>query len=164
MENPIHSRKFEVNYYEQSVDCWRIVSHLQDDAHDICATLEISVPEMIVLSAIVEFGRYPLEDCPVVAAKMQALIGANLFEDFSERMRQLFRGAEGCPNVLNLLSTSTPGLIYFYYPDQLKKGKMTPAEWQQLVSTRLANDCLAHKLTRQRYAANQSALPKTKGA
>jgi len=164
MENPIYSRKFEVDYYAQSEHCWRVVSHLQDDVHDICASLEISVPEMEVLSASVEFGRYPLEDCPVVAAKMQGLIGANLFEDFSERMRQLFRGAEGCPNVLNLLSTSIPGLIYFYFPDQMKKGKMRPAEWQQLVTTRLANDCLAHKLTRQRYAAGQSALPRTEGA
>jgi len=163
MEQPIHSRKFEVDYYEQSEHSWRVVSHLQDDVHDIRASLEISVPEMVVLTASVEFERYPLEDCPAVAAKMQGLIGANLFEDFSDRMRQIFRGAEGCPNVMNLLSTSTPGLIYFYFPDQLKKGKMMPAEWQQLVATRLANDCLAHKLTLQKYAAGQSAPPKNKG-
>ena len=164
MEQLLHSRKFEVEYYEQDEHRWQVISRLNDDVHDIRAALEISVPEMVVLAASVEFVRYPLEECPAVAAQMQALVGANLFEDFSDRMRQLFRGAEGCPNVMNLLSTSTPGLIYFYFPDQMKTGKMRPEEWQKLVATRLAHDCLAHKLMLQKYAASRPAAPEKQGA
>ena len=160
----VHSRKFEVEYYEQDEHRWQVISRLNDDVHDIRAVLEISVPDMTVQAASVEFVRYPLEECPAVAAKMQALVGANLFEDFSDRMRQLFRGAEGCPNVMNLLSTSTPGLIYCYYPDQMKKGTLKPQEWQQLVATRLANDCLAHKLMLQKYATSRPPMSNPQGA
>ena len=164
MEQLVHSRKFEVEYYEQDEHHWRVVSHLNDDAHDIRATVEVAVPERVVQAARVEFVRYPLEECPAVAAKMQALVGANLLGEFSDRMRQLFYGAEGCPNVMNLLSTSTPGLIYFYYPDQMKKDAMKPQEWQARVATRLANDCLAHKLMLQKYAAGRPPLSGNQGA
>lgn len=66
-----------------------LLVRLDDDIHNICATLDISVPEMVVQAAAVEFVRYPLPDCRRVAPQMAGLVGANLFEDYSQRIRQL---------------------------------------------------------------------------
>jgi hypothetical protein len=158
MENPIHSRKFEVDYFEQDEHLWRITSRLNDDIHDIRATLDVSVPDMIIRAATLEFVRYPLEGCLLIPPKIHELIGANLMEDCSLRIRQLFLGVNGCPNVMSILGISAPGLIYFYFPDQIRKGNMKYEEWWQLCSTKLVDACIAHQQLAHKYASdNQSS-------
>ena len=152
MNKPIHSRKFQVDFYEQDEQLWRITSRLDDDIHDIRAELEVSAPDMIVRRAKVEFLRYPLEECLQAPAQMGELVGACLFTDYSERIRRLFLGPSGCPNVLNLLVNSAPAMIYFYFPDQIKKGKMKPEEWWKMCATSLSNACLAHQLLAKQTA------------
>ena len=152
MNAPIHSRQFDVQYYELDEHLWRLTSRLNDDDHDIRAGLDISVPDMIVRDASVEFARYPLEECLCAAGQIKELIGANLFEDYSQRVRQLFMGPRGCPNVMTILTTSAPAVIYLYYPDQIKKGYLRPEEWWALCGTRLRDACIAHTLLAQKYA------------
>ncbi len=146
MKRPIHNRRFEVDFYEQEEHLWRITSQLRDDIHDIRVELDISVPDMVVKDAGAEFVRYPLEECLAAAPIIGKLVGACLFQDFSERSRRLFLGPGGCPNVMNLLSTSAPALIYFYFPDQIRKGAMKREEWWEMCGTKLVNECLAHRM------------------
>lgn len=146
MKQRIHSRQFEVDFYELNESLWQITSRLNDDIHDIRAVLDISVPDMQVQAASVEFVRYPLQECLCIPAKIQGLVGANLFSDYSQRARQLFLGPGGCPNVMNLLTTSAPALIYFYFPDQIAKGKLQPEAWWQMCATTLVDTCLAHQM------------------
>jgi hypothetical protein len=149
---PVHSRKFEVDFYDREDGTWRVESRLQDGVHDITAKLVISVPDMVVRDGDVEFTKHPLEECLAVVPRMKELVGASLFDDYSVRCRQLFVGREGCPNVMNLLSTSAPALIYFYFPDQIKKGAMKPEEWWGMCATRLLDGCIAHGLMAKKHS------------
>jgi hypothetical protein len=151
MEQAIYKRKFESEYFEINETLWSITSVLQDSIHDIRTTLEISVPDLVVQQASIEFVRYPLQECLLVPAKIQALTGANLFDDFMERANQLFGGADGCPNVINLLRTSGPAFIYFYFPDLIKKGKLKNEDWWSIIAAKLSNQCIAHQMIHQKY-------------
>lgn len=141
-------RNFNVNYYALEENRWRVVSHLQDDHHDITVSVIVSVPEMVIEDAEIKFNRYPLENCLLIERKAEKLVGIKILEDYRRKVPELFMGPQGCPNIMTLLSVSVPGIAYFYFPYLLKTGKMRPEEWQEMVNTRFANDCLAHSLIR----------------
>lgn len=159
MKGPAYSRKFEVDFYEQDDGLWRITSHLRDGVHDIEVGLVVSVPDMVVRDADLRFLQYPLGECLAVVPKIKELVGACLFDDYSTRSRQLFAGPGGCPNVMNLLSTSGPALIYFYFPGQVARGAMKPEEWWGMCATRLVDGCIAHRLMAEKYAGKSAGHP-----
>lgn len=143
-------RSFIVNYLEKDGNTWVIESHLTDTVHDIMLTLEVQVPEMIIQDAVIKFLRNPMNECKAIEQKAQSLKGVNIQADYRSKILPLFLGPEGCPNVLTLLGVSTPGIPYFYFPYQIKIGRMNPNEWWSMVSNQFANDCIAHKLYFQR--------------
>jgi hypothetical protein len=142
----INQRKFSVDYYEKDSETWRILSHLADEQHDITVELDISIPDMMIKNASIKFNRYPLEQCPLIEQKSAQLVGLNAMKDYRKKVFELFMGPESCPNVMNLLGVSVPGIAYIYYPHQLKTGQMNREEWVRMLRTDFANDCLAHTL------------------
>jgi hypothetical protein len=109
---------------------------------------------MIVKDTNVTFIKYPMEDCLLINEKIKDIIGLSLFNDFSERIRQIFMGSDGCPNILHLLGTSAPGIIYFYYSEQMKRGNTKNEEWWNMVITKLPDACIAHKALADRFCGN----------
>lgn len=146
MEKSLYSRSFEVNYYEVKEEVWRITSQLKDSQHDILVSLDVSVPNMIILDAKVDFIRYPMKNCVLIMDKMKELIGINIFTDFISKSNELFSGDMGCGNVRMLLGASVPAIIYNYFPHQMRIGKMTDKEWWTLCKDKLANSCICHTL------------------
>ena len=144
MDYPVFSRNFQVDYFEKKEGLWQVTSHLKDHVHDILVSLDISVPDMVIRDANVKFIRYPMEGCLKFVDKMKNIVGANLFEDFHEKLRENFLGPEGCPNVMNLIGTAAPALIFFYFPNLINRGKMKPEEWWKMAHTKLAGNCIAH--------------------
>jgi Protein of unknown function (DUF2889). len=148
---PLYQRKSNVDYFEKDANTWKVVSHLTDHEHDIAAEIAISVPEMIIKDAVIKFNRYPLDECLSVEPKANQLIGISIMKEYRKSAYQLFLGPQGCPNVMNLLSSSIPGFIFIYYPHLIKTGQMKPEEWVNIIRTDLANDCLAHTLMNQKF-------------
>ena len=144
MEYPVFSRNFQVDYFEKSEGLWQVTSHLKDHVHDILVRLEISTPEMIIRDAEVKFIRYPLEGCLKFVDHMKKIIGANLFENFHVKLAKIFLGREGCPNAMNLVGIAAPALMFFYFPNQMNRGKIRPDELWKLMSTKLGGNCIAH--------------------
>lgn len=142
----LYERNFHVDYIEKDAGVWQIISHLVDEHHDITLELDVSVPDMIIRDARITFTRYPLQQCLFIEKKSQQLIGCSILTDYRSKILPLFLGPEGCPNIMVMLGSSTPGISYFYYPHLLKTGQMTREEWDLKVKTDFARDCLAHTL------------------
>lgn len=142
----LYERNFHVDYFEKESGIWGVVSHLVDEHHDITLELEVSVPQMTIRDARISFTRYPLKQCLSIENKAQQMVGCNIMTDYRSKILPLFIGPEGCPNIMVMLGSSTPGLPYFYYPHQLKIGQMSEHEWGEKVRTDFAHDCLAHTL------------------
>ncbi len=146
MEKSLYSRNFEVNYYEVEDNIWRATSHLMDYQHDIQVIVDVSVPDMIILDARIELLRYPIKDCIFIKDKIKELIGVNIISEFPSKCNELFCGEMGCGNVRMLLGISVPGVIYFYFPHQIKIGNMTENQWWDFCKEKLSNACIAHSL------------------
>lgn len=67
--NSLYQRKFDIDYFEESTNNWRILSHLMDDVHDITVEAVISVPDMVIKNASIKFKKYPLEECLAIEKK-----------------------------------------------------------------------------------------------
>ncbi|SHJ44178.1 Protein of unknown function [Clostridium cavendishii DSM 21758] len=146
MEKSLYSRNFEVNYYEIKENIWRATSHLRDDQHDIEVIVDVSVPDMVILDAKLELLRYPIKECILIKDKIKELIGVNIFSEFHSKCEKLFYGDMGCGNVRMLLGVSVPGIIYSYFPHQIKIGNMTENQWWDFCKQKLSNACIAHTL------------------
>jgi len=146
MKKSLYSRNYEVNYYEMEENIWRAVSHLKDYQHDIVVTVDISVPEMIILAADVDFLNAPMKQCSLINEKMKELIGINIFTEFDSKANELFFGDMVCPNVRMLLGISVPAIIYSYFPHQIKTKNMTENEWWNLCKEKLPKACICHTL------------------
>lgn len=101
---------------------------------------------MIIEDAKVEFYKYPMSHCIDVKDKIKGLIGMKVDNDFIPNARKKLMGPYGCSNLITLLCIAVPGIIYYYYPYQIKKGKMTHGEWDNMVVTDLKNACIGHTL------------------
>jgi hypothetical protein len=140
----ITDREFKVDYYEKErggQEVWVTESQLKDDQHDIAISVEIDMIQMIVSDAKIQFNRFPLEHCPLIANKAIQLKGVKVDHEFSRNAMKIFMGPEGCPNIMSLLHISVPGIIYYYFPYKLKIGEMKDEEWEHMVHTDLKNAC-----------------------
>jgi hypothetical protein len=144
--NPLYQRNFNVNYFEKEEHVWGIQANLKDKHHDLAVEVDVAVPEMVILDCRIKFSRYPVVQCVMIEDLAQQLKGTCIFSDYQPKCLKLFLGPQGCPNIMTLFSVSVPALIYFYFPHQIKIGKMTHQEWEAMVKTRFASACLAHSL------------------
>ena len=144
--NSLYQRKFDVDYFEKNTYCWRILSHLVDDAHDIIADIIISVPDMVIKNASIKFNRYLLKECLAIESKASQLKGIDIQKEYREKVYKIFMGMEGCPNITNLLGIVVPGFMYTYYPHLVKTGKMKEENLVSFFTTKYPDDCLAHIL------------------
>ncbi len=142
----ITSRNFTVDYYEKEDEIWLVKTHLSDEEHEIEVSAEIDMREMVVQDAKILFQRNPSEYCKMVEELASRMKGTKIDRNFSRNMLQIFMGAQGCPNIMSLLTISIPGIIYYYYPYLLKTGKMKYEEWDHMIRTELKNDCIAHTM------------------
>lgn len=139
MKYPKYSRRFQVDYFEIDKNLYRVTSHLQDHLHDIIATVDVSVPDMLIKDAKVEFLRYPLERCKEICGQMKKIVGQNLYSDFKDTLLKEFYGSKGCPNVASLLIISVTALPPFYIEEGIKLGKLEQKEWEKI-----GGNCLVH--------------------
>lgn len=147
MKESLYSRNFEVNYYEVENNIWRAISHLKDTQHDIVTIVDVSMPNMIILDAKIEPLRYPMKNCVFINDKIKKLIGVSIISSgFISKCDELFCGEMGCGNIRMLLGISVPGIIYSYFPHQIKIGNMTENQWWSFCKEKLSNACIAHSL------------------
>ncbi|MCR3758274.1 DUF2889 domain-containing protein [Clostridium felsineum] len=151
MEKSLYSRNFEVNYYEVEDDIWITTSHLIDGQHDIEVTVDVCVPDMVILNAKVKLLRYPIKHCILINNKMKKLKGVNVISEFRSKCDELFSSEMGCGNIRMLLGISVPGVIFNYFPHQIKIGNMTENQWWDFCKEKLHNTCIAHSMMTNDY-------------
>jgi len=142
----VTGRNLKVDYYEKEDELWVAESRIVDEQHDISLITEIDMSEMVIISAEIKFARCPLQHCHFIEKKAEQLAGLKVDHDFVRNAMKIFMGAQGCPNIMTLINILIPGIIYYYYPNKIKKGDMTHEQWNKMVRTELNNDCIAHSL------------------
>ncbi len=136
----LHERNFKVKYDEINEKLWKSTAEVEDDLHHIKTWLEISVPDLIVKDAGIEFVKMPFEECNLIKEKAKKLIGTPV-QKLGFKIYCLFLGDKGCANVYLLFSLSGPAFDNIYQLNLVSQNKMTQEQYNVLMK----NDCIAHK-------------------
>ncbi|MBU3703612.1 MAG: DUF2889 domain-containing protein [Ilumatobacteraceae bacterium] len=79
--------------------------------HHMVVALTVTMPEMIITEAEVEFEVYPHGGCPAITAHYKSLIGLSIARGFTHKVRELFGGPRGCTHTTALLQAMAPVAI-----------------------------------------------------
>ena len=79
--------------------------------HHMIVSLTVTMPEMIITDAHVEFEVYPHGGCPAITTHYEKLIGLSIARGFTHKIRELFGGPRGCTHTTALLQAMAPVAI-----------------------------------------------------
>jgi hypothetical protein len=117
----IHSRKIIVNCYETDAERFVVEGFLTDERlfpfnlhalgekreaglmHHIALTMELTIPQMRIVSVIAEMPVVPDAGCREIKEAVQRLDGRCIRPGFSNEVRELFRKEAGCLHLTNLI-------------------------------------------------------------
>ena len=117
----IHNRKINLQAFERNDGLWDIEGHLIDTKsysfpndyregyiaagehiHEMWLRLTVDRDkEVIDAEAVIDFGPFPI--CPNITSSYKNLIGEIIGPGWTQRMRKLFGGTNGCTHLLELL-------------------------------------------------------------
>lgn len=78
--------------------------------------------------------------------KLKELIGVNIISEFRFKCDELFSSEMWCDNVRMLLGISVHGVIFNYFPHQIKIGNMIENQWWDFCKEKLPKACIAHSI------------------
>jgi len=79
--------------------------------HHMIVALEVTVPEMLITDAVVEFEVTPHLGCHTITDHYKKLIGLSIARGFTHKVRELFGGPRGCTHTTALLQAMAPVAI-----------------------------------------------------
>ena len=79
--------------------------------HHMIVALEVSMPDMTILDAGVEFHVFPHDGCPGITSHYKKLVGLSIARGFTHKIRELFGGPRGCTHTTALLQAMAPVAI-----------------------------------------------------
>lgn len=103
--NAMEDFKRDISYHVQRGADDKIVltAHLKDRFHDVRIEVLVDYESLKIHAARVNFVRYPSEDCPTVAWRMERLVGFTIGRGLNRKLQEIFGGAEGCGNLRVML-------------------------------------------------------------
>ena len=122
----IHQRRYEVKAYRKDESTIIIRGAVRDEKpaglyipddpeplplHHMIVALEVTMPDMIIKDAGVEFEVFPHGGCPAITAHYKSLIGLSIARGFTHKVRELFGGPRGCTHTTALLQAMAPVAI-----------------------------------------------------
>ncbi len=107
-KKPVFKRHFENSLFENDNGGITVIAHMFDIIHDIKITLDVSLPDFIISNAILKIEKAPGGRCQELCSRMAELNGRPIKHGFTQFVRDLYGGGEGCPNIINMLLTSVP--------------------------------------------------------
>lgn len=117
---PIHTRRVECVGYRRSDGLWDIEGHLLDtrsydmafyDGRALAAgdalhemRLRITLDrEFVIRAAEAVTLHAPYPACPAIASAYQQLVGLRIGPGFNQKLRELFKGRDGCTHITELM-------------------------------------------------------------
>lgn len=132
----IHSRRIHVNCYETDAPHLVIEGFLTDERlfpyvihslgeerdkgmiHDVALTMEVTIPEMQILSSEAEMPVVPDAGCRDIKEAVRKLNGRRIQPGFTNEVRELFGKRAGCLHLTNLIlamsSAAVQGLWSYF--------------------------------------------------
>ena len=119
------TKRFEMDYYKINEGLWRAKSRVEDPIYKVIVTLDMSVPDFLVVDSSAQMFRYPHRGCEKAADKIKVLKGADLRGPFRDLLRREYQGPKGCETIFNLVNLSGRTFVMAYLGQQRAIGNIT---------------------------------------
>jgi len=81
------------------------------DIHEMHMELRVSLPDLVITAAKVEFATHPAATCPHIAGHYEKLVGLSIARGFTHKVRELFGGPRGCTHTTALIQAMAPAVV-----------------------------------------------------
>ena len=161
---PIHVRTIECRGYRRADGLWDIEGHLVDTKtygfdsswrgevaagtaiHDMWIRLTVD-DELIVRGIEAVTDSSPYEVCPTITGNFQRLVGLPIRSGWTQRVRELLGGVEGCTHLVELLGpvATTAFQTIFPWRNRQRRAAGEADEANADRAPRLLNTCHAFR-------------------
>jgi hypothetical protein len=78
-------------------------THQKDTIHHILVKMNVSLPQLEILSVCAEMIQIPNEACDGAKNSVNKLVGLPIKHGFTDAVRNLLANSEGCSHIMNLV-------------------------------------------------------------
>jgi hypothetical protein len=142
--SPIHRREFEINSFSIDENSLIVEGWLRDErfidgfhwngksrpkgiVHRLCVRIMVGGWPLKVLEAEAEMFDVPHAMCPSSLESVKKLKGLFILSGFSENVRKLIGGVEGCAHVSSLILAMGPAALHGYWTHKSQKPQPLPS-------------------------------------
>ncbi len=94
------------------------------DIHEMHVELRVSVPDLVITAARVEFATHPAATCPHIAAHYEKLVGLSIARGFLHEVRELFGGPRGCTHTTALIQAMAPAVVQSMWSVNVRRRRL----------------------------------------
>ena len=157
---PFYRRRISCEGFIRDDGLWDIDAHLLDtraaartdyDGQTVPAgaplhqmVLRVTLDaQMTIVAARAVTLEAPMPECPNIAAAYASLVGLRIGPGFLSRVREMFKGAQGCTHLTEIMSTVAT--TAFQTAQSRRTQTTDPATGERLPSARMLDSCHAFR-------------------
>ena len=160
---PVHERRLEMRTYPLGNDRLIVEGWLRDErfikgyywdgrarpegvVHRMCIRLLVSGWPLSILDAEAEMPGVPLDLCPATGDSVKRIVGLSIVSGFSEKVRKLLGGVQGCAHLTYLIGAMGPAAVHGYWTQRSRKPVPLPRSLEEFpgIGT-VINSCMLWK-------------------
>jgi len=140
---PVHERRLEFKTYPLEDDRVIVEGWLRDErlttgyhwdarirepgvVHHLCVRLLVGGTPLSIQDAEAEMPVVPHPLCPTTQDALEKITGLPIVTGFSDRVRELIGGIEGCSHIMHLVIAMGPAALHGYWTQQSTKPPAAP--------------------------------------
>ena len=140
---PVHERRLQLRTYPAKDGCFIAEGWLFDERlapgfhwdgrlrspgriHRMCARLLVGNRPLTILDAEAEMPGVPFELCLTTTESLQKIIGVKIVSGYSDRIREILGGIEGCAHLTYLVVALGPAALHGYWTHQSRSNRPAP--------------------------------------
>jgi len=97
------------------------------DIHEMQVELRVSLPDLVITAARVDFATHPAPTCPGIAGHYESLVGLSIARGFTHKVRELFGGPRGCTHTTALIQAMAPAVVQSTWSVGIRRSRLAAA-------------------------------------
>ncbi len=158
--NPVHSRKIEIKSYPTETGQVVVEGWLRDErhveiyrhwdqrprevgpVHGMCVRFLLGGYPITIEDIEVEMPVVPNERCNEISESVKKIIGTTITSGYSEHIRDLFGGVEGCTHLTHLMIVMGPAALHGFWTVYAQHARPVPKSLEEVEGMEyLVNSC-----------------------
>ncbi len=127
----LHKRTYEIEALFENAEHFRLVGHLRDvnpngmwviedtepmTVHHMELHVVVNAFTLSITEVFTKMHVHPQEECPIIEASYQQLVGLSIARGFTHRVREMFGGPRACTHIGALVLAMAPVAIQTLWP------------------------------------------------